>query len=156
PSLDRAPATALVGGRVHVSPDAAVISDGVVVFEGTVITAVGPRDAVSIPPGATVIDCAGTTITAGFWNSHGHFIQSVWPNAASAPAERLTDALRAMLTSHGVVRVLDTGSDPGNTAALRRRIESGELPGPFIAQAGGGFVPVGGSPYYLLPTRLPE
>ena len=148
--------TALVGGRVHVAPDAAVIPDGVVVLQEDVITAVGPRSHIRVPQGAEVIDCAGATVTAGFWNSHVHFTQSVWSGAATAPAARLTESLRAMLTSYGVVRVLDTGSDPRNTDALRRRIESGELPGPFIMMAGGGFVPVGGSPYYILPARLPE
>jgi imidazolonepropionase-like amidohydrolase len=153
---DPAPATALVGGRVQVSPDAAVISDGVVVLRGRLITAVGDRNTVRVPPGAEVIDCAGATVTAGFWNSHVHFTQAVWTGAATAPAARLTDALRAMLTSYGVVRVLDTGSEPGNTDALRQRIESGELPGPLIMRASGTFVPVGGSPYYVLPARLPE
>jgi hypothetical protein len=61
-----------------------------------------------------------------------------------------------MLTSYGGVRVLDTGSDPRNTTALRRRIESGEIPGPAIVTAGRGLVPAGGSPFYLRPARLPE
>src|SRR5262245_19607059 len=77
------PTTALVGGRVQVSPDAAVIPDGVVVVRGGAIAAVGGRGAVSIPPNAQVIDCAGTTVTAGFWNSHVHFTQSVWSGAAA-------------------------------------------------------------------------
>jgi imidazolonepropionase-like amidohydrolase len=55
-----------------------------------------------------------------------------------------------------VVRVLDTGSYPANTTALRRRIESGEIPGPAILTAGGGLVPAGGSPFYIRPARLPE
>jgi imidazolonepropionase-like amidohydrolase len=61
-----------------------------------------------------------------------------------------------MLTSWGVVNAVDTGSYLPNTLALRRRIESGEIPGPSILTAGSGFVPVGGSPYYILPARLPE
>jgi len=154
---DAAPRTmALVGGRVHVAPDASVVPDGVVILQDDVIAAVGSRSDVRIPQGAEVIDCAGATVTAGFWNSHVHFTQPVWRGAETAPAARLTEGLRAMLTSHGVVRVLDTGSDLRNTDALRRRIESGELPGPLIMMAGGGFVPKGGSPYYILPSRLPE
>ena len=149
-------ATAFVGGRVQAAPDAAVIPDGVVLLQDGVITAVGAQGDVAVPQGAEVIDCAGATVTAGFWNSHVHFTQPVWSGADAAPADRLTAALRAMLTTYGVVRVLDTGSDPRNTVALRRRIESGELPGPLIALARGGFVPVGGSPYYILPARLPE
>jgi hypothetical protein len=148
--------TVLVGGRVQVAPDAPAISDGVVVLRDGAITAVGGRDSVRVPPNAEVLDCTGATITAGFWNSHVHFTQPVWSGAATAPAARLTDGLRAMLTSYGVVRVLDTGSEPGNTDALRQRIESGEVPGPFIMRASGSFVPVGGSPYYVLPARLPE
>jgi imidazolonepropionase-like amidohydrolase len=148
--------TALVGGRVQVAPEAAAIADGVVVIRDGLITDVGRRADVRVPAGATVIDCAGGTVTAGFWNSHVHFMQPVWSEAATAPAERLTDALRAMLTSYGVVRVLDTGSLPANTEALRRRIEGGELPGPAIMMASGNLVPEGGSPYYLLPARLPE
>ena len=148
--------TALVGGRVQVAPETTAIADGVVVIRDGLIADVGRRADVRVPAGATVIDCAGGTVTAGFWNSHVHFMQPVWSDAATAPAERLTAALRAMLTSYGVVRVLDTGSFPVNTDALRRRIEAGELSGPAIMRASGSLVPVGGSPFYLLPARLPE
>ena len=148
--------TALVGGRVQTAPDAAAIPDGVVLIEDGAITAVGPRSEVRIPPGATVIECAGGTVTAGFWTSHVHFTEPAFANAATTPADQLAGALRAMLTSRGVVRVLDTGSSPDNTEVLRRRIGSGEIPGPAIMMASGTFVPEGGSPYYVLPARLPE
>ena len=150
------PVTALVGGRVQPAPDVAVIEDGVVLIDGVLISAVGSRKDVPIPADATVIDCAGTTVLAGFWNSHVHFTQTVWAGAATAAAERLEEALRAMLTSYGVVHALDTGSLPSNTLAVRRRIESGELAGPAIMMASGTLVPEGGSPYYVLPSRLPE
>lgn len=150
------PLTALVGGRVQVSPDLDAIADGIVLIERDTITAIGPRASARIPSGATVIDSTGATVVAGFWNSHVHFTQPVWAAAATAPAPRLGDALRAMLTSYGVVHVLDTGSFPDNTEALRRRIESGEIAGPRIMMASGSLVPVGGSPYYVLPARLPE
>src|SRR5712671_2695594 len=127
---------ALVGGRVIPAPGAQVIADGIVVIENGLIAAVGARGAVIVPAGATVIDCSGRTVTAGFWNSHVHFTGQAFLSAGSAPAAGLTDALRAMLTSHGFVRVVDTGSSLSNTIALRRRIESGELPGPAILTAG--------------------
>jgi len=147
---------ALVGGRVQAAPEAMPIADGVVVLRHDVIADVGRRGDVRVPPEATVIDCAGGTVAAGFWNSHVHFIQPTWSGAATAPAEHLTAALQAMLTSYGVVRVLDTGSEQANTEALRHRIESGEVLGPMILMAAGSIVPVGGSPYYILPARLPE
>ncbi len=43
--------TALVGGRVLTSPQAAVIPDGVVLIEDATITAVGARGVVRVPPG---------------------------------------------------------------------------------------------------------
>ena len=137
-------------------PEAAIIPDGVVLIVDGRITAVGRRADVAVPPGATVIDCTGGTVTAGFWNSHVHFMGSWAEGADGAPAAQLADGVRAMLTSYGVVHAVDTGSRLANTLALRRRVEAGEIPGPSILTAGSGFVPEGGSPYYILPARLPE
>jgi imidazolonepropionase-like amidohydrolase len=58
--------------------------------------------------------------------------------------------------------VVDTGSDTVNTVELRRRIESGEIPGPRIYTAGLPLYPSHALPYYLsgLPpefrNRLPQ
>jgi imidazolonepropionase-like amidohydrolase len=147
---------ALIGGRVQASPDAAAVPDGVVLVADGRITAVGRRADVNVPSGATIVDCTGATVMAGFWNSHVHFTPSAFRQAATAPAQRLGDELRTMLTSRGIVHAVDTGSYIADTLALRRRIESGEVPGPSILTAGSGFAPVGGSPYYILPARLPE
>lgn len=147
---------ALVGGRVVPAPGAPAIVDGVVVIDGGTIRAVGARPDVVVPPGARVLDCAGATVSAGFWNSHVHFTEPVWKGAASAPPERLAGGLRAMLTSYGFAHVVDTGSSTSNTAALRRRIQRGDVPGPSILIAGGGFVPANGSPFYIRPAQLPE
>jgi imidazolonepropionase-like amidohydrolase len=138
------------------APGSQPIADGVVVIENGVIAAVGARGAVAVPSGATVIDCTGRTVTAGFWNSHVHFTGQAFSPAGSAPASQLNDALRAMLTSRGFVRVVDIGSMLSNTVALRRRIESGELAGPAILTAGSGFTGPGASPFYIRPARLPE
>jgi imidazolonepropionase-like amidohydrolase len=147
---------ALVGGTVKASPDAPPIADGVVVVEGGTIAAVGPSRAVRVPAAATVLDCAGTTVSAAFWNSHVHFVESKWQSAGAAPADRLARDLEAMTTSYGFVRVLDTGSWLANTLALRERVERGEVPGPHIMTTGTGFVPAGGSPFYVRPFQLPE
>jgi imidazolonepropionase-like amidohydrolase len=147
---------AVVGARIYPSPTELPIASATVVAADGVITAVGPRGRVSVPAGATVLDGAGRSVTAGFWNTHVHFTEAKWRAAESVPASELTAALRAMLTRWGVVRVVDTGSLPVNTLALRRRIESGEVPGPQIVLASGSFVPVNGSPFYVLPSRLPE
>jgi imidazolonepropionase-like amidohydrolase len=147
---------ALVGGTVQASPDAPPIADGVVLVDGETIAAVGPRHAVRVPAGAIVLDCTGGTVSAAFWNSHVHFVESKWQSAGSAPADRLARDLEAMTTSYGFVHVLDTGSWLANTLALRERVERGGVPGPHIRTTGTGFVPTGGSPFYVRPFQLPE
>jgi imidazolonepropionase-like amidohydrolase len=147
---------ALVGGNVYPSPEASPLSDAVVLTSGGVITAIGSRSQVQIPKDARVIDCTGKTVVAGFWNSHVHFTQAVWRNAASAPAAALQDHMREMLTQWGFTTVWDLGSDPRDSLALRHRVEAGEVPGPKILLAGSIF-PKGGHPVYLPPEmQLPE
>jgi imidazolonepropionase-like amidohydrolase len=147
---------ALVGATVYASPSAAPIHDAVVLTSEGSITAVGKRADVEIPKDARVIDCAGKTIVAGFWNSHVHFSEAVWNNAATAAAVPLEKHMQEMLTQWGFTTVWDLGSEPGNSLALRRRVESGEIPGPRILLAGDIF-PKNGHPVYLPPEmKLPE
>jgi imidazolonepropionase-like amidohydrolase len=147
---------ALVGGRVYPSADADALSDAVVLASGGVITALGNRSEIQIPGDARVIDCTGKTIVAGFWNSHVHFTQVAWKNAASAPAASLEDHMRDMLTRWGFTTVWDLGSNPGDTLPLRRRVNSGEVPGPNILVAGNMF-PKGGHPIYVpAEAQVPE
>jgi imidazolonepropionase-like amidohydrolase len=145
----------LRGGSVYASPEASPVSDAVVVMSSGVITAVGRAGEVPIPPDARVIDCAGKTIVAGFWNSHVHFTEAPWMNAAGAPAARLTAHMQEMLTRWGFTTVWDIGSNPANSLSLRRRVNSGEVLGPTIFLAGNMF-PKDGHPAYLPPeAQLP-
>jgi imidazolonepropionase-like amidohydrolase len=147
---------ALVGGSVYASPDAAPLPDAVVVTSNGVITAIGSRSEIQIPQDARVIDCTSKTIVAGFWNSHVHFTQAVWKNAGSAPAAPLQEHMQAMLTKWGFTTVWDLGSDPDDSLPLRKRVDSGEIPGPKILLAGNIF-PKGGHPAYLpAELQLPE
>jgi len=149
-------ALALVGGTVYAAPTAAPLIDAVVVVSRGAITAIGNRSDVQVPQGARVIDCAGKSLTAGFWNSHVHFMEPVWRGAASAPADSLTKHVQEMLTKWGFTTVWDLGSDPSDTLPLRRRIDAGEVRGPQIFLTGGIF-PKGGHPIYLPPEmQLPE
>jgi imidazolonepropionase-like amidohydrolase len=146
----------LRGGTVYASPEADPLSDAVVVITGGVISAVGRAGEVNVPQDARVIDCAGKTVVAGFWNSHVHFDEAVWKNAGSAAAAPLQDHMKAMLTRWGFTSVWDLGSDPHDSLPLRRRVNSGEIPGPNIFFAGDIF-PKGGHPAYLPEDiKLPE
>ena len=146
----------LTGGTVYVSPDAAPLKDAVVVVSGGTITAIGSRSEVQVPQNARIIDCAGKSLTAGFWNSHVHFTEPAWRGAANSPADALTRHMQDMLTKWGFTTVWDLGSDPADLLPLRRRIDVGEVLGPQIFFAGSIF-PKGGHPVYLpAEMRLPE
>jgi imidazolonepropionase-like amidohydrolase len=146
---------ALVGGKVYTSPDATPLDDAVVVTANGVITAIGSRSDVQIPSDARIIDCTGKTVVAGFWNSHVHFTEAVWRNAASAPAAPLTAHMQEMLTRWGFTTVWSLGSDPDNSMALRRRVYADEILGPNIFLVGSIF-PRDGRPAYLPDARIPE
>jgi imidazolonepropionase-like amidohydrolase len=155
-SADDTQALALVGAKVYPSPAAAPLLDAVVLTSGGVITVIGRRGEVQVPKDGRVIDCTGKTVVAGFWNSHVHFTEPAWNNAAGAPAASLEEHMQEMLTRWGVTTVWDLGSNPINSLALRRRVDSGEVLGPQILLTGSIF-PKGGHPVYLPPQmQLPE
>lgn len=134
---------ALVGGTIYASPMEDSIRDGIIVIRDGRIAAVGPRRSVQISPDMQTLDCSGLTITAGYWNSHVHFMERKWANAAKIPAAELTEQIETMLTRYGVTSVFDIGSVFENTRIIRDRIESGEIPGPRIRSTGEILMPKG-------------
>src|SRR5579863_2125517 len=144
----------LTGAKVYPSPTAAPIENATVVVHEGKIVSVG-TEKVRVEKGAEAIDCKGKVVVAGFWNSHVHF-ETGWHGAADAPATKLESLMQEMLTRWGFTTVWDLGSDPQNTLPLRKRVESGEVPGPKILMAGDIF-PKGGHPVYLpAEMQLPE
>jgi len=145
---------ALVGGLIYTSPTEIPIRDGVILIQGSKIAAVGRRGSLAIPGGIRTIDCSGLTITAGFWNSHVHFLERKWAGAEKIPGPDLRKQLEEMLTRYGFTSVFDTWSTWENTKRLRERIESGEVPGPRIRTTGEALVPKGGAPSKLVVDLL--
>jgi len=147
---------AIVGATVLPSPTGRPIANGAVLVEEGRVLAVGPAANVLVPDGAERIDGRGMTLVAGFWNCHVHFTGEAFLGAASAPRERLAQAVEGMLTRYGFVAVVDAGSYLPDTVALRERIERGELKGPRILTAGEGIFPKGALPIYLRKALPPE
>jgi imidazolonepropionase-like amidohydrolase len=155
---------ALVGGVVYPAPLERPIPNSVVLIEDGKIIAVGEKGKLQIPADVQTIDCTGRTIVAGFWNSHVHFTEPKWENAANLPSSQLTKQLQEMLTRYGFTSVVDTGSLLPNTLAIRARIESSEVgsevankvAGPRILTAGSPLFPKDGIPYYLVDTLPPD
>ena len=144
----------LAGATVYPSPSAKPILHATVVVHDGKIASVGTVKGRS-GKGTQRIDCTGKVIVAGFWNSHVHF-ETGWHDADKTSADKLEAHMREMLTRWGFTSVWDLGSDPQNTLALRKRVESGEVPGPKILMAGDIF-PEHGHPVYLpAELQLPE
>ena len=123
----------LSASRIYASPQTA-IDDGVVRVQGEKIVGVG-RKSETPAGGAPNQHCSGGIITAGFQNSHVHFIGEY--------------SMTEMLTRWGYTTVVDIASDRPSTLALRARVERGEIPGPRILTAGAALFPPGGIPIYL-------
>lgn len=145
---------ALVGARVYVSPFQPAINDGTVFIRDGKIAAVGRK--IRLPGGVGRLDCSGMYIMAGFQNSHVHFTEPKWNDAAQIPAPQLASQLQEMFTRYGFTTVVDAASLIDNTTAIRKRIESGEVPGPRILTAGIPLYPSGAIPYYLKNSLPPN
>ncbi len=140
---------ALVGAKVYPSPTTPPIDDAIVLIHDGKVKAVGKRGQVNVPKSVRAIDCTGKVIVAGFWNSHVHFTEDVWTNAANAPADKLEPHMQEMLTRWGFTTVWDIGSNPYDTLALRKRVDSDEVPGPKIYTTAGNILPENGIPVYI-------
>jgi imidazolonepropionase-like amidohydrolase len=143
---DRTGELVLVGARVYPSPGDPALEDAVVHLRDATIVHVGARSQFRVPPGASVIDCTGQVVTAGFWNSHVHFIEPRWHGAATASAGELSTEMRRTFLRHGFTTVFDVGSPWPVAQALRARVASGEVTGPRILTAGPVVFPRGGRP----------
>lgn len=146
-------ALAVRDATLYVSPDRPPLEHATLLARDGVITAVGSD--VAVPTDATTLTCAPCTVTSAFWNAHVHFTERKWANAEWKSAAVLEAQLADMLTSRGFATVVDLGSNPRDTVALRRRIERGELAGPRIYTAGPALYPEHGIPFYVRDTIPP-
>jgi imidazolonepropionase-like amidohydrolase len=148
PPLQMARGTLVIQhARIYVSPSDPPIDDGTLLIRDGRIAAVGTQ--VEIPSGATVVPCDHCVVTAGFWNAHVHFTEPKWSMANWKSAATLNPQLADMFLSRGFTTVIDLGSNPADTFSIRRRIERGELSGPYIYTAGTALYPPHGAPFYL-------
>jgi imidazolonepropionase-like amidohydrolase len=145
---------AVANATVYTAPHAAARRHTTVLILNGKIGAIGSL--VRVPAGTRMLPCKGCVVFAGFWNCHVHFAGDQWTGAAHLPASRLILQMQEMLTHSGFTTVVDTASDTENTIALRRRVDTGEVPGPRIYTAGLALYPPGGIPFYLadLPATL--
>jgi imidazolonepropionase-like amidohydrolase len=138
---------AVVNARIIPSPTMAPIENGTLVVRDGKIAELGAAKTVKVPKGAKRVDGKGRTLLAGFWNVHVHFTDPRFAQAASRPVAELSKGCREMLTSRGFTTVVDLGSLPDNTVALKKR--QPDLDCPRILSVGLTMFPVGGVPIYV-------
>jgi imidazolonepropionase-like amidohydrolase len=140
---------ALIGAKIYPSPTEQAIDNGSILVHDGRIVAVGSSAAIKVPRDATVIDCKGLVVTAGFWNSHVHILTPGLLHAEKLSSQQITSQLEEMLTRWGFTTVFDIASVLDNTILIRHRIESGEVKGPRILTVGEPFWTKGGTPIYV-------
>jgi len=153
---------ALVGGQLVDGRGGPPVANGVVVVEGTRITAAGPAGEVSVGPTAQRIDVRGKTIIPGLMDMHIHLkmgLDDPWKvKAMKVPVD--LDLPLTLIGIKGYARArqalqmgfttLRDAGDTGHLAvSLRDAIDGGLVEGPRIVACGENFSATGGTTDFL-------
>src|SRR4029077_9604996 len=155
-----APVTAIRAGRL-LDPEAGrILTNQVILVEGTRIRDVGAN--LAIPAGARMIDLSQMTVLPGLVEAHNHLALTYKPEPESNiyyyTYVQESTALRAIQAASNGIQMLAAGftvvRDLGNNGnyadtALRQAIEQGWLPGPTIINSG---IIIGGMGGQFSPT----
>src|SRR6266511_4155583 len=114
---------ALSGGRVIDGYEGKPIEDAVVLIAGDRIAAVGPRSQIVVPPGTLTIV------------GHGDYEHWDKTYRSRFRAEIMPAAAKQLLVS-GVTFARELGAPLEDILEVKRRIESGEIPGPRLFVSG--------------------
>ncbi len=153
-TAEHGPSLALVGASIFDGTGAALTEDGTVVIRGERIAEIGPRDQVTVPDDAEVVDARGHWIIPGLIDAHVHFFQSgslytrpdvidlrrYWPYADEVAwiRERLPATLARYIAS-GITSVVDMAG-PKWVLKVRDLVEQTPI-APRVAVAGVGLAP---------------
>lgn len=125
--------TAIVNARVIDGRGGVPIANGVVVVRGDRIVAVGAASAVTVPPGAQVIDVRGKTVMPGLADMHVHLLGG-W-DGINSDMLGFQRYLNALLYA-GVTTVLDAGNALPYISQMRQEVVAGRIAGPKIFMSG--------------------
>ncbi|GAC1438468.1 MAG: Xaa-Pro dipeptidase [Thermoanaerobaculia bacterium] len=133
----------LTGGRLIDGYGGPPLENAVVVIDGNRIKAVGREGMVTVPADARVIDTNGFTVMPGIMDMHVH-LMSRGPGESDRWARRYPDQFRDVimpisakeLLMAGVTTARDLGAPLEDIVAVKKRINSGEIPGPRLFVAG--------------------
>lgn len=134
---------ALVGGTLIDGTGSAAIRNSVVLIRGDRVERVGTTESLAVPSGYEVISTEGMTLLPGLWDLHVHLMYAGHPNARywfdtyTPQFEKvIIPASAEQMLMAGVTTVRDLAAPPREIIAVKKRIASGELPGPTLYVAG--------------------
>lgn len=134
---------ALVGGTLVDGLGSEPIADSVILIKGETIEAVGTTDSLAVPDGYEVISTEGMTVLPGLWEMHAHLMitgHSDYGYWHEAYKDKLSDeimpASAVQLLLAGVTTARDLGAPLEESISIKRRIESGDIPGPRLFVSG--------------------
>ena len=143
PAQQPAVTMAVVGGRVIDGFGGPVIENGVVLIAGDRIAAVGREGELAVPAGATVVDANGMTVLPGLIDMHvhlhilGHGDYKRWDELYGKRDRDLVMPIAAkQLLMAGITTARDLGARLDDIMSVKRRIASGEIPGPRLFVSG--------------------
>jgi imidazolonepropionase-like amidohydrolase len=141
-----APIVALTNVRVVDGTGAAPAEGQTIVIRDGKIAAVGPSASVRPPQGAQVMDLGGHTVIPGIVGLHDHTFYTT-----SARSIQISSSAPRLYLASGVTTIRTTGSmSPYAELNLKKAIDGGQAPGPFMyvtgpyitGQGGGGMASV--------------
>ncbi len=134
---------ALVGGRLIDGLLGDPIANSVILIDGDTIEAVGTVDTLAVPGGYEVISTEGMSVLPGLWDMHvhlminGHADYDHWDKTyIDRLATEIMPASAVQLLLAGVTTARDLGAPLDDSLSVKRRIESGEIPGPRLFISG--------------------
>lgn len=146
---------ALVGGTLIDGTGGAPVRNSVVLIRGQRIERVGTVVTLPVPAGYERVSTEGMSVLPGLWDPHVHLIYAGHPNLGewlkkySAQFEReVMPATAEQLLMAGVTSVRDLGA-PLEILNVKKRIDSGEIPGPTIYASGPFLTSAGFGPHSL-------
>ena len=147
---------ALVGANVIDGTGAPVLNDATVLIDSDRITAVGPRQAVQVPPDADVLDVSGYTLLPGLIDCHDHLAAKGYDLATRWGLTEPT-SLRHLRTAKVMEQTLAAGytcvRDAGwLDVGFKNAVEEGLYPGPRLVISVSIISPTGGLGDHVCPA----
>lgn len=134
---------ALVGGTLINGLGSTPIQDSVILVDNGVIEKIGTMQSLAVPEGYELISTEAMTVMPGLWDMHvhlminGHSDYDYWHSAyPDRFGSEIMPASAVQLLLAGVTTARDLGAPLEESIDIRKKINSGAIPGPRLFVSG--------------------